>query len=164
MIPPLNTVKHWNSIITENKDGEHWEHTGWSGNLREPFRHWCKMPQFKGVYSDIYSFIEPELDIRNLEPERVLVNAYGHGDSSWLHEDSDLADRWTVIVYLNDIWDTNWGGETLIFEKGGDIIHTALPTPGRVIMFDSRLTHGPRPVSREAPLPRLGVTFQCKKI
>lgn len=161
MILPLNTVKHWNSVITSSEDGVHWNHNGWSGDFAEPFRHWCKFPSLEGVYSEIWDFLEPDLDIRGLRPERVIVNAYNHGDSSWLHKDSEHPNHWTVIVYLNDVWDMNWGGETILIEDGGDLITTVLPTPGRVVLFDSRVLHGPRPVSREAPLPRLGVTFQC---
>ena len=163
VIPPLNTVKHWNSVITSSEDGENWLHSGWSGDFAEPFRHWCKYPSMEGIYSQIWDFIEPDLDLRGLVPQRVIVNAYNHGDSSWLHRDSELQDHYTVILYLNNDWDWNWGGETIVITDGGDIIMSVFPTPGRVIAFDSRLLHGPRPVSREAPLPRLGVTFQCSQ-
>lgn len=156
-------MKHWNSTILSNNDNENWQHSGWSGDFGEPYRHWCKFPEFKGIYKEIWNFIEPDLDIRDLVVGRTIVNAYNHGDSSWTHKDSTLPDNWTVIVYLNDIWDINWGGETSLFGIGGDIILSVLPTPGRVILFDGRILHGPRPVSREAPFPRLGLTFQCTK-
>lgn len=97
----------------------------------------------------------------DLKPDRVIVNAYNHGDSSWLHRDGNC---WTAIAYLNEHWDMNWGGETIFVEDGGDIIMSVFPTPGRVVLFDGKVLHGPRPVSREAPLPRLGVTFQCSEI
>ena len=160
---PLNSVKHFSNHIMESSDGEHWKHSGWSGDFGEPYRHWCKFPEFNGVYQEIWDFIEPDFDIRGLRPERVIVNAYNHGDSSWLHKDSERPDHWTVIVYLNDSWNMNWGGETILTGDGGDIIHSAFPFPGRVILFDGRILHGPRPVSREAPFPRLGVAFQCIK-
>lgn len=156
-------MRHWNSVISSNRDNENWQHSGWSGDFAEPYRHWCKYPEFQGVYKEIWDFIEPEFDIKGLKPERVIVNAYNHGDSSWTHCDSEKPDNWTAIIYLNDVWDINWGGETSLFGIGGDIILSVLPTPGRVILFDGRILHGPRPVSREAPFPRLGVTFQCLK-
>ena len=161
-IIPLNFTKEWFDFIMFNKDKEFWSYEGWSGIPEEPFRHWCKYPKFQGIYKNIWDFISTELPL-TLFPERVIVNAYSHGDSSWLHEDSKEPNHYTVIVYLNPEWDINRGGETIIIGIGGDIIHAALPTPGRVLLFDSRLTHGPRPVSREAPWPRLGVTFQCIK-
>lgn len=158
---PLNTLRHWNRIIMENADGEFWSHEGWSGEPAEPYRHWCKFPALKGVYSEIWHFIEPDLDIRGLHPERLIVNAYNHGDSSWVHTDSDKPNHWTVIVYLNDVWDINWGGETIFIQNGGEFTHCVSPTPGRVVLFDGRIPHGPRAVTREAPLPRLGLTYQC---
>lgn len=159
---PLNSVTHWNSYITKNLDGEYWSCEGWSGDPKEPYRHWCKYPKFEGIYEEIWQSIEPALreEYGHLEPERVIVNAYNHGDSSWLHRD---ANDYTAIVYLNTNWDMNWGGETVLVEDGGDILMSVFPTPGRVILFDGTILHGPRPVSREAPFPRLGVAFQCTK-
>lgn len=145
------------------EDNEHWRHTGWTGDVGEPYRHWCKYPEFKGVYQEIWDFIEPDFDIKGLRTDRVIVNTYNHGDSSWLHTDAQKPNHWTCIVYLNDYWDMNWGGETNLVRDGGDIIHSVFPFPGRVILFDGRILHGARPVSREAPYPRLAVAYQCTK-
>ena len=158
----MNTVKHFSNHIMESKDNEPWKHTGWTGDFGEPFRHWCKYPEFAGIYREIWDSIEPEFEDRPpIRPERVVVNGYNHGDSSWLHKDAISSGHWTAVVYLNESWDMNWGGETILVRDGGDIIHSAFPFPGRVILFDGRVLHGPRPVSREAPFPRLGVAFQC---
>lgn len=146
-----------------SQDKEYWLFEGRSGEEGEPYTHWCKHPHIRnGVYREIWEFLEEELPI-SLEPERIIVNAYNHGDSSWLHRDSDLENNYTVILYINPEWDWNWGGETIFIQNGGEIILTVSPTPGRVVLFDGRILHGPRPVSREAPFPRVGVTFQCIK-
>jgi len=154
-------VKMFSKNIMECEDGESWSHIGWTGDLSEPYRHWAKYPAFKGTYRAIWDFVEPDLHIRGLRPDKVIVNAYNHGDSSWLHKDSEESKHWTLIVYMNDSWDMNWGGETILVGDGGDIIHSVFPFPGRALLFDGRILHGPRSVSREAPFPRLGVTFQC---
>ena len=96
----------------------------------------------------------------NLKVDRVIANLFAHGDSSWIHRDCDSDTAWTAIIYLNDRWDVNWGGETVIVE-GDEIVKSFSPTPGKFILFKSNLLHGPRPVSREAPYPRFGLTFQC---
>ena len=157
---PLNTVRTWaNEILTET----HWQHTAWSGNPKEPFRHWCNYTDMlKYPIRDIWNCIEYSLkeDGYNLDPNRIILNLYNHGDSSWLHQDSKNPQHHTVIVYLNDFWDLNWGGFT-IFVEDGEIIHTTAPKPGKFVIFKSNMLHGPTAVSREAPYPRLGLTFQC---
>ena len=146
----------------QSEEGYHWTHQGWSGDPAEPYRHWCKYPELKDTYLEIWNFIKPDLDVQELFPDRVIVNAYNYGDSSWLHKDSEKPDKWTAIVYLNDVWDLNWGGETILVEKEETLL-SVHPLPGNVLLLDSRILHGPRPVSREAPLPRVAVAYQCTR-
>ena len=143
-------------------ENEHWLFEGKAGVEGEPYTHWAKYPVFKGVYKEIWDFLSPDIPI-NIEPERVIVNAFSHGDSSWLHKDSEVEGQYTVVLYITPEWNWNWGGETIFIQDGGEIILSVFPTPGRVVLFDGRILHGPRPVSREAPFPRVGVTFQCIK-
>jgi len=158
---PINTVKAWGSAIFE---GTKWSYSGWSGDAREPLRHWTAFLDFQaeGLIREIWEAINASLkeDGFRLTPQRVIANLYSHGDSSWLHTDSKSRTDWTVIIYLNDYWDLNWGGETVIVSNN-EIEHCCAPTPGKFFLFKSDLLHGPRPVSREAPYPRLGLTYQC---
>lgn len=157
---PLNTVRNWGQILQKNLP---WEYVGWSGEPKEPYRHWACYPEFnkdlKLIWDTLnYSFKEDGLRLR---PERIIGNLFSHGDSCWLHQDCQSNTAWTTVLYLNDMWDINWGGETIIAE-GNEIIKSFAPTPGKFIIFKSNLVHGPRPVSREAPFPRFGLTFQCE--
>lgn len=156
---PFNTVRNWSTTLLS---GLQWEFVGWSGEAKEPYRHWASYPELKGEIRKIwdainYSFKE---DGFNLRPERVIANLFNHGDSSWLHKDCDQDDAWTAILYLNEQWDLNWGGETILVESN-EILKSFAPTPGKFVLFKSNILHGPRPVSREAPFPRFGLTFQC---
>ena len=157
---PINTIKSWSSTLMKELP---WEYVGWSGAPKEPYRHWAAYPEFSGIFLAIwdalnYSFEE---DGFNLQVERVIANLFAHGDSSWLHTDCKEENAWTVILYLNEAWDLNWGGETILAENN-EVIKSFAPTPGKFIIFKSNVLHGPRPVSREAPYPRMGLTFQCK--
>lgn len=156
---PHNTIKTWNEVLMKKMP---WELTGWSGAPKEPYRHWAAYPPMEGEVERIWEMLDYSFraDGFNLKPGRIICNLFGHGDSSWLHEDSDRDTAWTAIVYLNDFWDLNWGGETILVENN-EILKAFAPTPGKFILFKSNLTHGARPVSREAPYPRLGLTFQC---
>jgi hypothetical protein len=96
-----------------------------------------------------------------IKPHRVIMNLYNHGDSSWLHKDSDDESDWTAIIFLNEHWDINWGGDFVLVENN-EILAAFAATPGKYVLFKSNLLHGARPVTREAPIPRFGIAFQCK--
>lgn len=158
---PINTIKAWSDTINEEIK---WSYSGWTGEAKEPLRHWAHVVDYKptGLFREIWDAINEGLkqDAFNLKPHRVLANLFAHGDSSWLHTDSKNSDDWTVILYMNDFWDINWGGDTILVENN-EILHSCAPTPGKMFLFRSDLLHGARPVSREAPYPRFGLTFQC---
>jgi hypothetical protein len=159
---PYNTIKIWGETLMK---GLPWQYVGWSGAAKEPYRHWAAYPELSKEVLSIWNTINFSLkeDGLQLQPERVIANLFAHGDSSWLHKDCDLDSAWTIIIYLNDYWDLNWGGETILVENN-EILKAFAPTPGKFIAFKSNILHGPRPVSREAPYPRFGLTFQCANI
>ena len=156
---PLQTVKTWREAILSTA---RFEHTGWSGAPKEPYRHWCYTPALDGVYYEIFECLNESFkaDGFNLKPARCIVNLYNHGDSSWLHTDSNLANNWTTVLFINEYWDLNWGGE-LVLIKDNEIHKAWTPTPGKFVLFRGNILHGPRPVSREAEFPRMGVAIQC---
>lgn len=158
---PLNTIRAWREEILSTA---RFEHTGWSGAPKEPFRHWCYFPPYEGVYLKIFKCLNESFkeDGFSLTPDRFIVNLYNHGDSSWLHVDQDRKSfpAWTCVLFLNDYWDLNWGGE-LVLVKDNEIYKCFAPTPGKFVLFRGSVLHGPRPVSREAPYPRIGLAIQC---
>lgn len=158
---PLNTIQTWSSALLADAK---WEHVGWTGNPREPYRHWASYPPKEGLLAQIWTFLDESLreDGIFVKPERIILNLYNHGDSSWLHKDSDNPEDYTVILFANNHWDVNWGGDFALVGDDREIIQSLAPTPGKFIAFRSNLLHAARPVSREAPYPRFGVAFQCK--
>lgn len=158
---PINTIKTWQSQIMASSQ---WKPCGWTGQARQPFRHWACYPQFDGGIKQIWQCLVYDLkqQLPDLLVDRVILNLYNHGDSSWIHRDSLQKDRYTVILYCNTNWDINWAGQTVLVQNN-EVVKSFSPTPGKFIVFDSRWQHGARPISRQAPFPRLGVTFQCTK-
>lgn len=156
---PLNTLQTWSRTLLEGAD---WKPIGWTGNPKEPYRHWASYPAKEGMLTQIWAFINDSLvdDGIFVSPSRIIMNLYNHGDSSWLHKDSDNPEDWTIILFLNEHWDLNWGGDFAI-AQGNELLQAFAPTPGKFIAFRSNLLHGARPVSREAPYPRFGLAFQC---
>lgn len=152
---PLNTIRAWSTEILENTP---WTFSGWTGMPQEPYRHWSYLAPLDGLFLQIWNCLKPSFPY--LKPDRILVNAYNHGDSSWVHKDSEKTSDRTVLLFLNDYWDVNWGGEFALFEND-DLIKAFTPKPGRYICFPSNVAHAARPVSREAAYPRIAIAFQC---
>jgi hypothetical protein len=157
---PLNTIIQWSRTLLEGAD---WKPIGQAGHPGEPYRHWASYPPMQGIVKQLWDFINESLkeDGFTLTPERTIMNLYNHGDSSWIHVDSEKPDDYTVIVFLNENWSRNWGGDFCLF-SGNEILHSFAATPGKFVVFKSNIEHGARPVSREAPFSRFGVAFQCK--
>ena len=156
---PYNTLKTWYHSMMNEID---WRFQGWAGDPREPYRHWASYPEIGGLIKEIWKAINYSLteDGFNLTPTRAIANLYAHGDSSWLHTDCDKPSAWTVICFLNEYWDIKWGGDFVLVENN-EILKAFAPTPGKFVAFRSNILHAARPVSREAPIPRLGLAFQC---
>jgi SM-20-related protein len=87
---------------------------------------------------------------------RAYINGYTYGTDGYLHRDDpffeDLGDdspyAETIIVYLNQTWDADWCGETVIMTEEKEIATSILPKFGRVLSFDGKCWHGSRPLSR----------------
>lgn len=155
---PHNTLRTWYAQLMADTP---WQHVGWAGAAKEPFRHWAAYPEFGGLIKTIWDCMNFSFkqDGFNIKPDRVIMNLYNHGDSSWLHKDTDKP-SWTAMIYMNDYWDLNWGGDTVLVEDN-EIVKAFAATPGKFIIFRGDMLHGARPVSREAPYPRFGIAFQC---
>lgn len=159
---PLSTLKSWREEILSTAK---FEHTGWTGAPKEPFRHWCYAPPYEGVYAKLFDCMNEsfkEDGLLGLVPERLLLNVYNHGDSSWLHTDTDSEGYWTCLIFLNEYWDINWHGH-FVLVKDNEILKAFAPTPGKFIIFKSNILHGATPVSREAYFPRMALAIQCSK-
>jgi hypothetical protein len=157
---PYNTLITWSRALMRNA---RWKPIGWTGNAAEPYRHWASYPELEGVTNSLWEFINHSIqeDGVTIKPDRVILNLYNHGDSSWLHRDSEDPNDWTVIVFMNEHWNINWGGDFAL-ARDNELLASFAPTPGKFVLFKSNILHGARPVSREAPYPRFGVAFQCK--
>lgn len=155
---PLNTIKVWREEILSNTK---FEFIGWTGDSREPYRHWAAYPDISEFYNTVFNCLHVDFNLEGLDLvlDRIIVNTYNHGDSSWIHSDGKTG--YTSVLFLNEYWNPNWGGDFSIFSEQNEIIYSTLPTPGKFILFPSSERHAARPVSREAEFPRLAVAFQC---
>ena len=71
------------------------------------------------------------------------VNVLRHGNSPGIHVDAPhhVESNKTVLVYMNDVWHPEWGGETVFFDHELDAKYLVAPRPGRIVIFDGRIPH-----------------------
>ena len=97
------------------------------------------------LYLDILSYLEAKLP--NLPPREDLYSSYinvlRYGNSPGIHVDAPyyVPENKTVLVYLNPIWQPDWGGETIFFDDDLDSKRLVQPRAGRVVLFDGRIPH-----------------------
>lgn len=112
----------------------------------------------------MWNLIQPKIGRRKLL--RVYVNGYTYGTDAYLHRDDTwIAEKYnalseTIIVYLNDDWNPDWAGETVIMDNNDDIEKSVLPKRNRVLIFDGNKLHAARPLSRACTELRKVLVFK----
>lgn len=91
---------------------------------------------------------------------RCYANAHTFGIEGYPHVDSRKPGNYTTIFYINPQWKPEWAGETVFINDLGDIAHAVLPKPGRAVVFDGRIIHSARAVTRLCPALRVTLMFK----
>ena len=85
-----------------------------------------------------------------LHPKSAFAEAYGGnyanrapmGYAKNKNEKVRIKPRFiSLLVYLNDEWDPEWGGETKFLDEDSQIGLLVAAKPGRVVLFDSDVKH-----------------------
>lgn len=136
---------HWNIRISEQK-----EKNGRVDIARtDPL--FLEQNFVSAAWKQIQSVIGP----RNLV--RCYINGYTYGTDSYAHYDEHalyekcakyLGASETILIYLNEDWHHDYGGETVFFDENKEIKTSILPKFGRAVIFDSAILHAARPVTR----------------
>ncbi len=104
----------------------------------------CK--QNLGVY-DLWKGIQKTAS-NDLKLDLTLINVYAIGTTTdrvgFSHLDwTPALEHWTALYYVNPIWKSNWGGETVFYTDNTetDILKACMPKPGRFVIFNSSIPH-----------------------
>jgi Rps23 Pro-64 3,4-dihydroxylase Tpa1-like proline 4-hydroxylase len=109
---------------------------------------------------DYIQRISSQLNLR-LHVGNGYINHYGVLTSVSRHTDSSEEHQYTVLFSCNKYWEPTWGGE-LAFYKDFDIDHTVFEyRPGRVWLFDSRISHKVMPININAQADRYTLAVKC---
>jgi hypothetical protein len=82
---------------------------------------------------------------------RFYLNGHTFGTDGWPHTDTERREELTAILYLAADWKPEWCGETVVFDKQGEIEAAVLPRANRLLVFPSDRLHAPRPLSKAFP-------------
>ena len=108
---------------------------------------WTHAPEWvdgiHSIWNKIYEKVK-ELAGPNFIMWRYIINGQTWGQEGEAHTDfvGSTTNSETFILYLNEEWDPEWGGETIFYhphtmdERGRVAV-----SPGKIISYDSRVKH-----------------------
>jgi SM-20-related protein len=97
---------------------------------------------------------------KNYHLFRAYVNLSSYGDVEYPHYDCpEDNDDLTVLYYVNNKWNSSFGGETIFYENHDSRI-AVLPTPGRFVIFPGKIEHMGSIASRICKTPRYSLALK----
>lgn len=104
----------------------------------------CNIIDNKYFNNLFYECIVPYINLKNKDKLKIFrnyVNLNLPGTPGFWHVDGP-ANGPTILVYLNDNWNTSWGGQTAFYtDRKNLIIKYVDVKPGRVIVFKPNIEH-----------------------
>jgi len=157
----------WKANHEKTYDQGHWNKRILNNSRALPYDQ-ARMPYIEHhpEIKNLWNVIQNHIGRRSLF--RVYINSYTFGTDGYAHKDDtwisknfgDDALSETIIIYLNEKWDIDWAGETVIFDQEQEIEKSVLPKYGRILVFDSNKLHAARPVSRACTELRSVLVFK----
>ena len=95
---------------------------------------------------------------------RAYANLGIHSDVNQIHTDNQSACK-TLLYYPNKKWEMGWGGQTVFFDDRGNRQKTVEVVPGRIVIFDGRISHTVMPMNiRSSPSYRFTIAIKFELI
>jgi len=149
-----------------NKSSLDDDHGHWYKDFTNSLGSTCNLIDISTLLSgqalEIWKHLSGQEFFKNFVPVRFYVNSMSYGLDGYVHTDSVRENEVTAVIYLNDEWDPNFGGETLLF-KDGEILYSCLPKPNRAFLFDARYKHVARGLSRKCTQLRKTLIIKLRK-
>jgi hypothetical protein len=93
---------------------------------------------------------------------RCYANGHTYGVAGAPHIDRKQDGFWSLVFYAGEEWQPAWAGETVFFDRTGDICNVSLPRPNRLVVFPSNILHAARGVERFCPALRICFVFKTR--
>jgi len=145
---------------------------GWRSNADISFGHWnCDITKTAiNNNVDATDRLPPEFlkiweKLKEIYPDAILTRCYANqhtfGTEGYIHTDTERKQDQTCVVYLNEGWEADWGGETNFYNTDKtEIVKSVLPKFGRTAVFAGNIPHCARGVARICNKARLTLMFK----
>jgi len=147
---------------------------GWQSNIHIDYGHWNFdiTNTTKSNPTDVSSKLTKETKLiwSTLNKEffkgqgkltRCYANRHTFGTEGYIHTDTEREQDHTVVIYLDEDWNPNYGGETVFYSKDyTSIIQSVIPTFGRVVVFPGNIPHKASALTRICNKVRTTLMFK----
>ena len=102
---------------------------------------------------DVFKIVR-KITKKNFEINKILANAQSALQDGSPHSDDIRPNAMTFILYANETWDYQWGGQTIFFDryridndgeseiiKNSDNVYSIYPIPNTAVLFPSNMIH-----------------------
>jgi SM-20-related protein len=148
---------------------------GWPSNTGVPYGHWNVditrtsksnptdvSDRLPDAFADVWNVINTEFFGGVAKLTRCYSNRHTFGTEGYIHTDTNRAQDQTCVVYLDEEWSADWGGETNFYNTNmTEIIKSVLPAFGRTAVFPGNIPHCARGVTRICPKVRTTLMFKA---
>ena len=146
-----------NEYLIGWKDTQHSEDAFIYSNW--PSHYWARAMEVKDSRNFLYilGLSQPFIDeVQGKKINKTIINCGTIADSMSKH--THLGES-VMLYYANLEWKSEWGGETLFYDKSGEnVIYTSPFTPNRMIVFSGEVPHRFNPPSRVGPKFRFTIS------
>lgn len=145
-IPRLNWQWGWRSRLAEARYWHHELSGGGKATVEDNAETVRRHPT--QAFARYVDWLRSEVVPAETRLLRLYFNAHTFGTDGSPHTDAERDNEVTLVLFMNQIWRAEYGGETVIFDAAGEIERSVMPKPNRLLTFPSNRLHGPRPLSK----------------
>jgi hypothetical protein len=78
---------------------------------------------------------------KNFDLNTVRANGQCRSQCGYFHRDYERSNVYTLVYFVNPIWDVNWGGNLVFFDESTQNIHNEPFEPNKAVLFPSNTLH-----------------------
>jgi SM-20-related protein len=135
---------------------------GWRSNTDIKYGHWNyditntdknnptdASDRLPDMFKEVWNSLNEKVFLDKAIVTRCYANRHTFGTEGYIHTDTKRLEDFTVVIYMDEHWEADYGGETVFYDKDKTIIVNAvLPKYGRVVIFPGNMPHRASPLSR----------------
>jgi hypothetical protein len=131
--------------------------------IRDGSTFWKMDLEADAAFDAIWEHARPRCEAlagTSLRVRRQYANGHTYGLGGRPHRDDG---SFTLLYYPNPEWKDGWDGETVFYDRSGEISHAVRPRPNRCVFFDAGTLHAGRAPSRACPALRVTVAYKLER-